>query len=94
MEEIKQTPGKNEDDPQKLGKGPAQPKKEQIKGLIQYSVEGDQLVVSKTTVSIKNKIYFRAIKERRHRLIFVCDLSTEDMLQEASKFVDTALNGI
>ena len=93
MEEEK-TPGKNEDDPQKLGKGPAQPKKEQIQGLIQYSVEGDQLVVSKTTVSIKNKIYFRAIKEKRQRLIFVCDLSTEDMLQEASKFIDTALIGI
>jgi hypothetical protein len=49
---------------------------EQIKGLIQYSVEGDLLVVSKATVSIKNKIYLKAIKERRHRLIFVCDLST------------------
>ena len=54
MEEIKSTPGKNEDNPPKPDKGAAKPKKEQIKGLIQYSVEGDQLVVSKATVSIKN----------------------------------------
>jgi hypothetical protein len=35
MEEEK-TPGKNEDDPGNREKGPTQPKKEQIKGVIQY----------------------------------------------------------
>ena len=78
----------------KPDRGGAKPKKELIKGLIQYSIEEDKLEIANTTVSIKKMTYYKVIKERRHRIIFICDLSSEDKLSQATNFVDGVYNGI
>ena len=69
-------------------------KREKINGFVQYKIDGDSIVVSKQTFSLNKITYVKVVKESSHRIIFVGELSSEDKLKEASKFIDCILKGI
>jgi hypothetical protein len=69
-------------------------KKEKINGFVQYKIDGDSIIISKQTFSVNKITYVKVVKETRHRMIFVGELSSEDKLKETSKFIDSLLSGI
>ncbi len=65
-----------------------------INGFVQYKVDGDSTIISKKTFSLNKITYVKVVKQTKHRLIFVGELSSDDKLKEATKFIDTMIGGI
>ena len=69
-------------------------KKDRINGFVQYKVDGDKTVLSKHTFLLNKITYVKVVKQTRHRLVFVGELSSDVKLKEASKFIDSIIEGI